>query len=280
LNNVRRSAGAAGAKVLLLDIGNSRLKWALLREPYRRAQRFLAQGTLELEQLAGRGVALQRLIAKLGPIAGIEACNVAGAVIERRVRKIARSAGVAAPNFARSTHAAAGIRNRYAQPWRLGTDRWAALIGAHAEHPGRALCLVAVGTAMTVDLIDAQGRHRGGHIIPAPRLMIESLLERTAGIRRRAGGRSAASTLGTGPIRLFASDTRHAVTAGASHAAAALVSESLRAARALLGRTPSLILSGGAADTVAPLLREPHRRENDLALRGLAVLRSARMHLA
>jgi hypothetical protein len=50
----------------------------------------------------------------------------------------------------------------------------------------------------------------------------------------------------------------------------------MRSARVLLGVRPRLILSGGAADAIAPLLREPHDRENELVLRGLAALRSER----
>jgi len=260
--------------MLLLDIGNSRLKWALQLGPYRPGQRFAATGVLELEELAGRATAFRRSLAGFGPDLRIQACNVAGAAVERQLRTIVRRAGLPAPQFLRSTRAAGGVRIGYAQPWRLGADRWAALIGARSEYPGRALCLVAVGTAMTIDLLDAKGKHRGGSIIPGPRLMIESLLQGTAGIRRRAGGSSAADGLKAGRTRLFARDTRGAITGGAVHAAAALVSEAMRSARALLGAKPRLILSGGAADVVAPLLREPARRENELVLRGLSALRS------
>ncbi|HEV7986651.1 MAG TPA: type III pantothenate kinase [Steroidobacteraceae bacterium] len=268
------SAPRTGAAVLLLDAGNSRIKWALLRGAYRRGDRFAASGALDLSGLAGRGAVLRRLIDSIGPLAGVAACNVAGTAVERRLRSIVRAAGLPSPRFMRSAHAAAGVRNAYAQPWRLGADRWASLVGARAEHPRRALCLVAVGTAMTIDLIDGRGRHRGGSIIPGPKLMVDSLLDRTAGIRRRAGGRSASQAMPATRTTIFARDTRGAVVAGATNAAAALVHEAMRSARLLLGRTPLLILSGGAADAVARQLRVPHRREDDLALRGLAVLHS------
>jgi type III pantothenate kinase len=271
------SAPAKDAAVLLLDIGNSRLKWALLRAGgYRRADRFAARGALELAQLRGGGVALRRLIDSIGPLAGITACNVAGGAVEQQLRSIARAAGLPRPRFIRSASAAAGVRNAYAEPWRLGADRWASLVGARAEHPHRALCLVAVGTAMTIDLIDERGRHRGGCIIPGPKLMVDSLLDRTAGILRRAGGRSAAATLPARRAPIFARDTRAAVAAGAVNAAAALVHEAVHSARLLLGHRPLLILSGGAADAVAVQLRLRHRREDDLALRGLALLHSGR----
>ncbi|HEY6451005.1 MAG TPA: type III pantothenate kinase [Steroidobacteraceae bacterium] len=279
--STRRRGAASPARarrqsVLLLDVGNSRVKWALQRGPYRPRQPFAASGAIELERLSRGGAVLLGLLQSLDPHLGIEACNVAGAVLERQLRAMVRAAGLRPPRFVRTSRAAAGVRNAYAQPWRLGADRWAALIGARAEHPHRALCLVAIGTAMTIDLLDESGGHRGGSIIPGPKLMIEALLDNTAGIRRRAGGRNAAHRLPGGRIPLFARDTRGALAGGAVHAAAALIREALGTAGAVLGRTPRLILSGGAADAIGSLLRKPHGREDDLVLRGLAVLRSAR----
>lgn len=270
--------------VLLLDIGNSRIKWARLpassHRGYRRGQRFAARGAIDLERFDARGAALERLLVSMGPLSRIVVCNVAGAAVERRVRALARRAGVRAPQFIRSSAAAAGVRNAYAEPWRLGADRWAALIGAHFEYPGRALCLAAVGTALTIDLLDERGRHRGGSIIPGPELMIKSLLERTAGIRRRAGPNATqAMARAAASPGLFARDTRGAVTAGALNAAAALIGESMRAARRLLGRSPRLILSGGGAGKVGSRLRVPFRRGDELVLRGLAVLRSGQAQL-
>jgi len=268
----RVGAAARDGEVLLLDIGNSRLKWALLRGTYRRGQPFAASGALPLDALRAGESALPRLLAAFGPQLRIQACNVAGVRIERELRTIARRAGLRPPRFVRSTHAAGGVRNAYLEPWRLGADRWVCLIGGRAEYPGRALCIVAAGTAVTVDLLDAQGRHRGGSIIPGPRLMIESLLEGTAGIRRRAGGRNAAKFSTTNREALFARDTRTALVAGARYAAVGLIEQAMRSARTLLGAQPRLLLAGGAADAIAPLLRVAHRREDELALRGLAVL--------
>jgi type III pantothenate kinase len=262
--------------ILLLDIGNSRLKWALLQDRYGRGAAFSDAGVLELSALSGPGAPFRRLLYSRGPLAGIEVCNVAGAAIEHRVRAIARSAGLAAPHFVRTQARAGGVRNAYAEPWRLGVDRWAALIGARAAHPRRAICLVAVGTAMTIDLLDAVGRHRGGSIMPGPKLMIDALLDRTAGIQRRAGGRDVSRALPSRRLSAFARNTRDAVTVGAFGAAAGLVQESVRAARTLLGTTPMLILSGGAADALARQLRLRHRRADDLVLRGLAALRASR----
>ena len=268
---LRSSASQRVARVLLLDIGNSRLKWALLRGPYRRGQRFTASGALELQALRGGG-ALQRLLRALGPDLRLQVCNVAGALVERRLRVLARRAGLRAPQFVHSARASAGVRNAYSKPWRLGVDRWVSLIGAHFEHPDQALCIVAAGTAVTIDLLDAEGRHRGGSIIPGPQLMVDSLLEHTAGIRRRVGRRIWAEHYADRRSTLFARDTRAALIGGARHAAAALIAQSMRCARELLGTRPRLLLAGGAAAAIAPLLTLRHQREQDLTLRGLAVL--------
>jgi type III pantothenate kinase len=266
--------------LLVMDAGNSRLKWALVREPYRRGQAFAAQGAIELAGLQGRRSplrALFRALVESGLQSRVHVCNVAGSAIERLLRSAARQAGVTQVRFARSAAEACGVRNSYREAWRLGTDRWVALIGAHHEHPNTDLCLVGIGTALTIDLLDAGGRHVGGQIIPGPRLMIESLLQRTAGIQRRAGGRGvlaevAASASGSRLLSPFAHDTRTALLAGARHACAAAIEQARRDAGRQLGRRPRLILAGGAAGLIAPLLSSPHRREDDLILRGMAVL--------
>jgi len=256
---------------LLLDIGNSRLKWALLQGAYRRGHRFAASGALELHALRVGG-ALPRLLRALGPDLRLQVCNVAGARVERQLRVLARRAGLRAPQFVHSARASAGVRNAYSEPWRLGVDRWVSLIGARFEHPGQALCIVAAGTAVTIDLLDAEGRHRGGSIIPGPQLMVESLLEHTAGVRRRAGRGIRAEDYAGPRAGMFARDTRAALLGGARHAAAALIAQAIRCAHDLLGTRPRLLLGGGAAAVIAPLLNLRHQREQDLALRGLAVL--------
>jgi type III pantothenate kinase len=180
------------------------------------------------------------------------------------------------------------VRNAYAEPWRLGTDRWVALIGAHAAWPGTALCLAGVGSALTIDLLAPHGRHLGGCIAPGPQMMIESLLRETAGIRRRAqlGSAAAIARALSPPLRrgrarraapaaLFAAATRDALLAGARYACAALIERASQQARERLGMPVQVLLSGGAADAIAPLLRIDCRREEDLVLHGLLALARA-----
>jgi type III pantothenate kinase len=279
--------------LLLLDIGNSRLKWAVVRRPYRRGQSFAAQGAIDMRMLRRSRATWSRLLQAAGSVDAIYVCNVAGRAVERQLRAAARRAGLKLPRFARSQAAGGGVRNAYREPWRLGADRWVSLIGARHEHPGKDLCLVGLGTAMTVDLLDAAGRHYGGCLVPGPRLMIESLLEHTAGIRRRAGGRAAAfgfdlafgvgrapepAARRTPPLALFARDTHAGLLSGARYACAALIGNAAKAARVQLGRRPRLILAGGAADAITPLLHGRYWRQDDLVLRGLAVLAATPGH--
>ncbi len=139
------------------------------------------------------------------------------------------------------------------------------MIAAHRRFPERSVCAVAVGTAMTLDLVGADGRHRGGAIIPAPPLMVASLLAGTNGIRRRARG----GARGRGRA-LFGRSTRAAVEQGARYAAAAAVDRAVSEAGELLGHEPQLVLTGGGARELRPLIRAAGVLAPDLVLEGLA----------
>jgi type III pantothenate kinase len=143
-------------------------------------------------------------------------------------------------------------------------DRWLAMIGARSLDRG-SLCIVSVGTAMTIDGLDASGRHLGGVIVPGPELMVASLLKNTSEIAQRA-------QLGTAADHLFADNTLGAIHQGAEHALAALVERSVRAIESELAQSPKLLLTGGAVARVAKAVSLPHQIIPDLVLRGLAVL--------
>jgi type III pantothenate kinase len=155
----------------------------------------------------------------------------------------------------------------------LGVDRFVASIGAHRLARAQAVVVVGVGTAMTVDLIDVQGRHRGGAIIPAPTLMVDILLKNTNGIRRRAQGGA------RGGGSLFGRSTRAALVQGSLYAAAALIDRAVAEARALLGGDePLVILTGGGAPSVKPLVRSHCVSIPELVLQGLAALCAESFH--
>lgn len=250
---------------LLIDVGNSRLKWAWVYAGRLGRQRALSDASAQ--SLRGalrlwRNTVKQRM----QPLQGVFVVSVADARFNAALARRCRAALGVPVRFLRCERSAGGVRNGYRDVWRLGADRWAALLGAHAVVPRRAVCIVDIGTAMTIDLLDATGRHRGGAIVPGPALMQQALLRDTRGIRHRAGG---SRPPGAG---LFARDTRSGLIAGSRYAVAALVDRAYREAAIKLGVPPLLLLTGGAADDIAPLLQRRARLAPDLVLRGLAAL--------
>jgi type III pantothenate kinase len=125
--------------------------------------------------------------------------------------------------------------------------------------------VVSAGTALTIDGVDADGRHLGGLIVPGPDLMISSLLRSTSDIAQRAQQGSTADGL-------FADNTLGAIRQGAEHALGALVERCFEAMRRELNQTPKLLLTGGASNRLEKSVRLPYRVVADLVLQGLAVI--------
>jgi type III pantothenate kinase len=248
--------------ILLVDIGNTRAKWAVLRGARLSAPQ-------ALPHRAGRAQFAALVRAAPRDVERVIAVSVMGQTFERALTAAVRARFGVRTEFARSTRSAAGVRNAYRDVWRLGADRWAGVIAAHALAGDRPALVASIGTALTIDLVTGAGRHLGGAIAPGPDTMISSLLSGTQGIRRRANGSRAASRRSRS---LFAADTASALDAGAAFAAAALVDRACAEARVVLGARPLLLLTGGAARALQPYIKSAFRLVPDLVLRGLAVL--------
>ena len=246
-------------RILLVDVGNTRIKWADLDGGR------LGRGHAALHARWTAATCTQRLFRGRLP-AQLWATSVARPEMRHALARAARRAGVKA-TFVSVPRRGGGVAVGYREPWRLGVDRFVAMVGAHALFARSALCVVGVGTALTVDLLGADGHHHGGAIIPGPALMAEALFTRTHGIRRRAQGGSMERK-----SHLFARSTRAAVVQGARYAAAALIDRAAEEGRAVLGASPLVVLTGGGGETVRPLLRSASVGVADLVLRGLAVL--------
>jgi type III pantothenate kinase len=246
---------------LLIDVGNTRVKWTRLVNGQTGKHRAAANAGWTAEQYA------RRVIGRGWGAGGgrIIVSSVAAPQVRRMLVAAARKSGAPVPEFVTSQRSAAGITTEYLEPWRLGVDRFVGAIGAHHLASGQPVCVVNVGTAMTLDLVDGKGVHRGGAIIPGPLLMVNSLLTGTSGIRRRAaGGRS-------GLASLFARTTRTAIGQGSLYAAASVVDRAVEEARAQLGARPLVLLSGGGSAAIKPLIRNTAISLPDLVLHGLAV---------
>ncbi|TAL82420.1 MAG: type III pantothenate kinase [Rhodanobacter sp.] len=240
---------------LLLDLGNTRLKWALMQPS---AAEWLARGALDWhDDMPGL---LQEAWAALPVPTSIVAASVVGAEREAQVTSLVAQRFGCEPRWFRTPASACGIHNAYADPQRLGADRFLAMVAAFAE--GHAPCVLAsVGTALTLDALAADGRHLGGLIAPGPRLMQQSLLNGTARVRPD----------GVGVILELADNTTDAVSSGCWQATVALTERFSVRMGPRLGGSPRLILDGGDAPTLAPLLSIPSHSGRDGVMRGLAV---------
>jgi type III pantothenate kinase len=150
-----------------------------------------------------------------------------------------------------------GVTNGYRNPAQLGTDRWAALIGARHLYPDRAVLVATCGTATTLDLLAANGKFLGGCIMPGLGLMIRSLHEGTAGLPDADGE--------------YADHPDHtvdAIVSGCQHAQAGAV-ERLFHRNAPHHQGLMCIISGGAARAMAPRLAIPFTQVDNLVIEGL-----------
>jgi type III pantothenate kinase len=257
-------------KLLLVDIGNTRVKWARLVDGKMGKQRAAPNAGWDTHDYArnviGRGWG--RAAADAPPPQSadrIVVSSVAGPEVDRLLAAGAQRLDAPKPEFVASQRTAAGITTAYLDPWRLGVDRFVGAIGAHHLAAGKPVCVVNVGTAITIDLVDESGGHRGGAIVPGPALMVNSLLTQTSGIRRRAKGGPSGAT------GFFARTTRTAIAQGALYAAAAIIDRALEEAHQELKSIPLMLLTGGGSAAVKPLVKSPCVGVPDLVLHGLAV---------
>jgi type III pantothenate kinase len=243
---------------LLIDIGNTRIKWARLDE------RGLGATNASVHADWGREQVHDQLVRPQGRPERVLVSNVGGARIGELISDVVGEEWGLSAEFVEPTAFAGGVRSAYPDPSKLGVDRMMAMIGAHAMYP-RLVCIASVGTAMTVDAVDTLGNHLGGVIVPGPDLMITSLLKNTSDIAARARQ----GEVGTG---LFADNTLGGITQGAVHALASLIDRSVATLQRDFGETPTLLLTGGASDRVASFIESQAEIVPDLVLRGLAVL--------
>ncbi|MFZ2525553.1 MAG: type III pantothenate kinase, partial [Candidatus Ferrigenium altingense] len=221
---------------LLIDAGNTRIKWALADGSAADGQTWLRSGVLPVEQ-AGE---LSQQFAGLEGIRQVWVSNVAGEEIVRHIRAACVSVQ---PRFIVAQEAQCGVRNGYSSPAQLGSDRWAALIAAW--HLVRGTCLVVnSGTATTVDALSAKGEFIGGLILPGVELMQRSLCGATAQLREAQAGKYAS----------FPLNTADALYSGALQASCGAIERQ----HALLGGSSApVILSGGAEAVLRNRLNVP-----------------------
>jgi type III pantothenate kinase len=250
--------------LLLVDAGNTRIKWALLETASLNAAglgHWSAFGTVRREDLNKLGD-----IWRDASIARVLISNVAGQAMHDGLESMLLHAHGLKPVpvvWFQSVPQLGGIQNGYRNPAQLGCDRFAAAIGAHALHPKETLLIATCGTATTLDAVTADGRFVGGMILPGLGLMASSLARNTAQLPE------------TNPQNVtlwpFADNTNDAIISGCLTAQVGAIERAVAALAAEHG-TVKCILSGGAARFVSPHLTVKHQIVDNLVLTGLQVV--------
>jgi type III pantothenate kinase len=256
---------------LALDIGNTRLKWALYAAPHPGAK-LLQHGAAFLETIDSLAEGDWKTLPEPASMLG---CVVAGDAIRRRVEEQLELWDVEPHWVVPSSHEA-GLLNGYDHPSRLGADRWVALAGARSRvldavaHGGapRPALVVMVGTAVTVDALDAEGRFLGGLILPGFGLMQRALEMGTAGLK-----------VPTGDVVDFPTNTSDALMSGGTNAIAGAIERQTRRLQARTGQAPLLLMTGGAAAKLAPVTDLPFETVETLIFEGLLLMQSRRLAL-
>jgi type III pantothenate kinase len=250
---------------LAIDVGNTRLKWALYDRPGPGAP------------LQGQGAEFLENIDRLpeGAWAGLPApgrmlgCIVAADAVRRRVEEHLLELWDLPAQWVVSSAAEAGLVNGYDHPTRLGADRWVAMIGAshrmRVQGPVQPLVVVMVGTAVTVEAVDASGRFLGGFILPGHGIMLRALESGTAGLH-----------VPTGEVREFPTNTSDALTSGGTYAIAGAVERMVQHVRRHCGAEPKCVMTGGAGWKMAPNMSVPFELVDTLIFDGLLAIAGER----
>lgn len=249
---------------LAIDVGNTRLKWALYDQPSPGAEA-LHHGAVFLETIDSLADTVWKDLPAPDAMLG---CVVAGEGIKRRVEEQLELWDLS-PRWVVSSKAAGGITSGYDHPNRLGPDRFVALIGARhrvlRQGPPRPVLVVMVGTAVTVDAMDARGHFLGGLILPGFGVMQRALEMSTAGLK-----------VPTGEIVDFPTNTSDALMSGGSNAMAGAVERMHRKLRDHCGEDPVLLMSGGAAPKLTAITDLRFETIDSLIFDGLLTLQAQR----
>lgn len=234
---------------LLIDLGNTRLKWAL------RSGTTLGSVT----SLPHQGGQLPpEFWAALPPVQTAVCASVGPESLTHALLAGLQTRGITV-RWVSANPAGCGVRNGYFQPERLGVDRWLALLGAR-QHTAGAVLVVSAGTALTLDLLDAQGQHQGGLIAPGL-----SLLRKTLHAKVPALPATPATLLGATTL---ARATEPALANGALYCALGLI-ERVYADVCVSHAPLTLLLHGGDADYLSTNLSIPWQLVPELVFWGL-----------
>jgi len=243
--------------MLLLDVGNSSVKWATQTNgQFRRGSCFRHDSEIfahAAEQAWGSFEPTRVVVA-----------NVAGERMEQLISGWMKGKWGIAPEYLQASAMICGVKNAYAEPGKLGIDRWAAMIEAHHLYKGP-VCIIDCGSAITIDALAADGGHLGGLIMPGIELQQGALVSNTADINGFSGEVDNRTSL-------LASETGEAVVYGTLYMITAAIDRVIADVSAECGEPLKTMITGGDAERILPLLTQQVQHEADLVLKGVARL--------
>nr|VFK57587.1 MAG: type III pantothenate kinase [Candidatus Kentron sp. TUN]VFK66155.1 MAG: type III pantothenate kinase [Candidatus Kentron sp. TUN] len=248
--------------VLVLDIGNTRMKWAHVAK----------NGLTDHADAAYTVPQIPKILDKrwrtMNPPCQIVVSNVGKAGVADALSRWTTENWKLQPEYIAAENKAWGVTCAYRDSGTLGPDRWAALIAAHQKFKGP-LCVIDCGTAITVDALATDGKHLGGLIIPGIGLMRRTLSRGTGRIGKMPG----ANTMSAAAQNTWLGrSTQEGVMAGTMWAAVAFIDRVIADLEAEFQKQITCVLAGGGAQTICPLLAGKAACEPDLVLQGLAIL--------
>lgn len=239
---------------LLIDLGNSRLKWAWSENT------LWQSGAISID-----GKSAPELMETIGEPHGapqkVGVVSVASQQLLNGARHFIKDKWGVEPILVESLSEQAGVSNGYSNPAQLGNDRWAALVAARAQ-TSSPVCVIGCGTAVTIDAMTDRGEFIGGAIIPGLALLRQSLrlgTDRIGGIEFTHGSDKTCQ----------AKSTEDAVMGGTLFGLAGAINKIVAEHHRVLGKNCVNILTGGTGQVVAPLLDFPVQAIPDLVLQGV-----------
>jgi type III pantothenate kinase len=261
------------ADFLLIDAGNTRIKWALVRADAKLGA-WAAQGVLVHGAAHEAAAQWQQ-----AGVRQIWVSNVAGGEVREHLAQVLAQALPLVPlHWFVSSASAGGLVNAYRDPAQLGCDRFAAAIGAGMLFPQQALLVVNCGTATTLDAVSDDARFIGGMILPGLGTMAKALNRQTAQLPSVVHSVSNWAQLADKLADKLADNTEDAIISGCLAAQTGAILAGLTLLRAQFGSV-LCILSGGAAQMISAALAQPHQVLDNLVLHGLQVVARMRDEL-
>ncbi len=242
--------------ILTVDIGNSRIKWASWQ-----AGEIVTQGVAAYA-VADVAVVLDGLFSGLEKPARVFAVCVAGNKLSQELSEWSKQHWRLDVAFLKTEKRYKNVVNAYDEPEQHGVDRWAAVVSAHQNNPGYSVCVISAGTALTFDLINKDGQHLGGYILPSFVTMHKALLLGTANVGAELSMQF--------HERSMPNNTNDAVNQGLHRLLRAGIREICQSAKQEMDSPVKVVISGGSAEAILGYPDMPAMvHQPDLVMQGL-----------